>query len=1513
VFWDPLADEYKPVQTADVNGDGLTDIVATNGTYSGILPANAYDTSKVVPSDPTYGRNVIVSLISNGDGTFNKVVYEDVMTWSALDRANPSSCQKTMNKLIVADFNGDGFADLSRGSFLFYMGLGDGKYLKQGNRFIEGDDVAGTGGAITTMGIRIPDTTYGSYAFDINRDGNPDVVEVVVDKDGLRIGTNAYAEGISQQYVNKVTDGYGRETDIIYQSLSSNKTYTKGSGSAYPIKDIGSGFTVVDKVISSDGVGGRYTVDYQYEGMRADLGRQQLLGFASISVSDSRSGISTITDYSQSFPLVGQVLSERTYTSEGVLLSKNIHNSDYVSVTNHIGNHDYTWYTLRKLSHEQQSYNTDGSHIGTVSTTNEGFDIFGKPSRVTTESSDGYLNIQDYVIENNSNWDGFFVGRIRSLTETTNGQDYLDTRTRSSEYYYLSNGLLDYELREPNKVELYQKTDYEYDPYGRIISASISGHPSAAYPVQTRTTQKQYNMPSDGDGNMEVVTTNPEGHITKEYYDVKYGRLISSIDQNGLKAEYVYDDFGEILAELRPDGTSTTFTRDLCDLHCPENAKYRIFSRASGQSFVENYYDLYDRVLRSRSLGIDGKTIYTDSIYNIRGDLVYESQPYFTGSAHVLYSEYQYDILKRVRRTDTPEEGIASFEYYALDGRGTRITKTTAREGLSGSVNLQTVQLKNLANNPTKAINADGHETHYKYNSSGQLKEIIDPLGNSITINYDELDRVVSLDDPDLGLAQFDVDSFSQTRRSTDAKRQVVRMDYDRLGRMINRLKNEGRDSWVYDTAEHGVGKVAVEEAAGGAIKRFYYDTLGRTRLVNHKIDGKLYDFVYGYDFASRLSSITYPTGFNIKNQYHKNGYLEKVYNETTTFWNINNLNAKGERLSETYGNGISTAYGYNNSSGRIESVLSSSGSNRVQDLSFAFDSLGNLVQRQDLRKNLTERFEYDKSNRLTNVHLNSNRTLHMEYNQIGNILSKSNYGSSYTYGEDGAGPHAVTTITDLDGHEQEFAYDDNGNMTDGHDKSIVYTSYDKPKTIHTSTLATTFEYDANEKRVRKYSDSSVTVYIDPRWNRGIHYEEEISTGSIKRKHYINAGDVPIAIYESNGNGSSSATRYLHKDHLGSVTEITDQDGKLVESLSYEAFGKRRNSDWTPATAEITSSVTHHGFTGHEHLDESGLIHMNARLYDPQLGRFISADTIIPSVENVEALNRYSYVFNNPLSLTDSSGNFPDIFTWIANTFGSQFSGRFGTLSTAVTTTNSANSYHSEVNHNSTIVGISQTPDSTLNISTVSEFAVGNMKGVVNNVYGDYITTDLATETELSLLNPAFSIYGLAEDFGAPAPTIQNIFGIQSTHLLDVPRTQAGLNGYDKSVYTSLLVALVTRKPKQGLNSLKNLFVTKAADSVKWKGFSKGKLSDHYEKHVLKQKEFGDISQAEYLKQAKGFAKESGKFNEANVGNFVIKHDPASGRVLVGHGKSREIRTFYRDDGRHSDAFQAAIDYAKGL
>jgi RHS repeat-associated protein len=94
-----------------------------------------------------------------------------------------------------------------------------------------------------------------------------------------------------------------------------------------------------------------------------------------------------------------------------------------------------------------------------------------------------------------------------------------------------------------------------------------------------------------------------------------------------------------------------------------------------------------------------------------------------------------------------------------------------------------------------------------------------------------------------------------------------------------------------------------------------------------------------------------------------------------------------------------------------------------------------------------------------------------------------------------------------------------------------------------------------------------------------------------------------------------------------------------VERLSYDAWGKRRNANGTDdLTIALVSAITDHGYTGHEHLNDMGLIHMNGRVYDPRTGRFLQADPTIQSPGNLQSFNRYTYVMNNPFFYTDPSG-----------------------------------------------------------------------------------------------------------------------------------------------------------------------------------------------------------------------------------------------------------------------------------
>ena len=108
--------------------------------------------------------------------------------------------------------------------------------------------------------------------------------------------------------------------------------------------------------------------------------------------------------------------------------------------------------------------------------------------------------------------------------------------------------------------------------------------------------------------------------------------------------------------------------------------------------------------------------------------------------------------------------------------------------------------------------------------------------------------------------------------------------------------------------------------------------------------------------------------------------------------------------------------------------------------------------------------------------------------------------------------------------------------------------------------------------------------------------------------------------------------------YLASFDKVTNSSGTVVDSYSFDAWGNRRStSDWTAAETGVTH-LFNRGFTGHEHLDEFGLINMNGRCYDPLLGRILSPDPDLQDPSNIQNYNRYSYCLNNPLKYTDPSG-----------------------------------------------------------------------------------------------------------------------------------------------------------------------------------------------------------------------------------------------------------------------------------
>jgi RHS repeat-associated protein len=162
----------------------------------------------------------------------------------------------------------------------------------------------------------------------------------------------------------------------------------------------------------------------------------------------------------------------------------------------------------------------------------------------------------------------------------------------------------------------------------------------------------------------------------------------------------------------------------------------------------------------------------------------------------------------------------------------------------------------------------------------------------------------------------------------------------------------------------------------------------------------------------------------------------------------------------------------------------------------------------------------------------------------------------------------------------------------------------------------------------------TLTTYYGPGYER----EVNSATGITEHKYTLSAGGRTVALIIDRSNNTAD-WRYLHQDHLGSTVAVTNASGQLLERYEYDAWGRRRNTDGTPSPTQLIGA-TDRGYTGHEMLDSLGLIHMNGRVYDPLLGRFVSADPFIQHADTLASYNRYSYVYNSPLSATDPSGYF---------------------------------------------------------------------------------------------------------------------------------------------------------------------------------------------------------------------------------------------------------------------------------
>ncbi len=415
------------------------------------------------------------------------------------------------------------------------------------------------------------------------------------------------------------------------------------------------------------------------------------------------------------------------------------------------------------------------------------------------------------------------------------------------------------------------------------------------------------------------------------------------------------------------------------------------------------------------------------------------------------------------------------------------------------------------------------------------------------------------------------------------------------------------------------------------------------------------------YDTLGRPEKTIYPTNFQTKNVYNAYGFVKEVRRADSganeVYWMADDYASDGRIEWEYFGNGLANQRYYSRATGRLIYASIDTGSITVapyaiQQLAYTYDAVGNVKTRYDASTGRDERFAtagsatnsdgYDGLDRLLVHRVVAGApatTTTVSYNQQGNLTAKSDVGSyayAYTTGSGRALPHAVSSAG-----ANSYTYDENGNMTGGAGRALSWTSFNQLLTATQGSYTNTFAFGAAHERVKQTSHLGTTVYI------GGVFEKVTNGTAWEEKCCIMAPTGRVAVYTQRSNATME-TRYFHSDGLGSITTVTDEIGRVVKRFAFDAWGKRvdptTNATIVAATnteaGSSTSGKFTRGYTDHEHLDDLGLIHMNGRVYDPVLGRFLSADPFVGDVGDSQDYNRYSYVGNNPMNATDPSGYF---------------------------------------------------------------------------------------------------------------------------------------------------------------------------------------------------------------------------------------------------------------------------------
>jgi RHS repeat-associated protein len=685
----------------------------------------------------------------------------------------------------------------------------------------------------------------------------------------------------------------------------------------------------------------------------------------------------------------------------------------------------------------------------------------------------------------------------------------------------------------------------------------------------------------DGEGRV-TTTTDPLGGKSRTAYDAA-GDVLSRTDPLGNKTLYEYDAVGRVTRMTDANGGAWSYGYCAAIGGGGGGAACPTCGGGAGGTFC----DLTDP---------DGNTIHRE--FDVMGRVVATTDS-LSHTATVLYD--------KAGRKSSETDANGNTTSYGYDEAGRLVSVTEA----SGAVTGYTYDGNG---NKLTQKDANGHTWSFAYDALNRLTQETDPLGRKTVLTYDNLGNLAT---------------------KTDAKGQLFKYTYN-VRRLTKVTYPDGSaDNFTYDALGRRTGASNVN-----ASYVYTYDNLNRVTSVVNQANNQ-YGFAaigYTYDAAGNRKSETTAAG-TVRYAYDGKNRLTSITDPVFGTFRFA-YDGMDRRTELDYPNGVETLYQYDRGY-RMTSIATKDSSGNVADAwSYAYDAVGNRLSKTDMNGQ-TETYQYDSVYRLAKAGYPDGTSEAFTYDPAGNRLTRtSNSGGVDSYVYD-----AANELLSISG--RAYTYDANGNV-----KSIHVPSY---------AATDTFAYDFNNRATdvirfagalpwpeekNLYGPNGERVYVNntaegtfmsPVYDTSGNdvFDGQGTQPSAMRWYRVFGPGVDEPLAEWSRNNTLGNTYFSH-DGLGSVTLVTDANGKVLYRQSYTPFGERTIEGFT-----YNSTATRFGFTGREHA-VGPYMYYRARHYDASTGRFLEADTYEGTEASPPSLNRYSYAYNNPVRYTDPGGRSAD-------------------------------------------------------------------------------------------------------------------------------------------------------------------------------------------------------------------------------------------------------------------------------